>query len=79
MKVMRRAWSVIERVFDTLDALAALSSFGLLILLLATGHIPKSFELWAHALLGALLMIAIDFGLAAYKKSDRLGRDKRRA
>ena len=48
----------IVRVLDTLDALAAVGSFVLIVVLLATGRAPRDLELWAYGLGGALLVAA---------------------
>ena len=40
------------RIVDALDVLASIAAFVVLIVLLASGRIPKDFELWAYAIAG---------------------------
>ena len=42
------------RILDTLDALAAVGALVVILILLATGRVPRDLELWAYGLGGAL-------------------------
>jgi hypothetical protein len=47
------------RVLDSLDALAAVAAFILILVLVATGRVPRDLELLAYGLGGALLVAAV--------------------
>jgi hypothetical protein len=47
------------RIVDALDALAAIGAFIVLLVLVATGRVPKDFELWGYGLSGGLLIAGV--------------------
>ena len=53
------AHTLVVRLLDTLDALAAVGALVLILVLLATGRVPRDLELWVYGLGGALLVAAV--------------------
>ena len=56
------------RFLDNLDALAAIGAFVLILILLATGRVPRDLELWAYAVGGALLVAGLVVGIRNRKR-----------
>jgi hypothetical protein len=50
------------------DAIAALLSFVVVVVLLATGHVRHGVELWLSALAGAALVAGIAFATVAWRR-----------
>jgi hypothetical protein len=56
------------RPVDNLDALAAIGAFILVLIMLATGRVPRDLELWAYGAGGALLVAGLVVGIRKRKK-----------
>ena len=56
------------RLLDNLDALAAIGAFIVVLILLATGRVPRDLELWAYGAGGALLVAGLVVGVRKRKK-----------
>jgi len=66
MRVMRKVWSVLRWTMDGRDAIGALVAFVVVVVLLATGHVPRDVELWLYALAGGALVFGIAFATVAW-------------
>ena len=56
------------RLLDNLDALAAIGAFIVVLILLATGRVPRDLELWTYGAGGALPVAGLVVGVRKRKK-----------